>query len=495
MMTDRKGGGLSPGGMAWSMFEGARNPYVVLVIIYVFMPYFANVVVGDPVRGQQAVATYGQWAGIIVALTAPFLGASIDKLGPRKPLLFGVTALMVPLIWSLWFTRADHRGLSVGAVIVIAGALNVLISYSEVLHNSMLVRAAGVRNAHAASALALVIGNAVSVAVLIFVLWAFVLPGVLPLGFIPHAPLFGLDPRSHEPARIVAPIAACILAVGAIPLFLFTPDAPPTGLPIARALAEGGQALMAMLRSLKGQRDATVFLLSRMLYIDAMTAVLLFAGVYAGGVMHWGALPLLGYGILLSILAVLGGVAGGVLDQVVGPKRAVQIEIGATAAGADRADRHGPGPHPVLLALRPQGPPAAMGLPDVPDPAGSGLSADQLRRVGGHHRLLRLQPHAADPADAAGRDRLLLRPLRPVRDGDGVDRLGPGAGDDQGLRDPAGGLRRPGRADVAGLRRADVRARRRRGSRRHRGGPGLMTQDQGGRSPSAGRRPPGRDVA
>ena len=315
------------------MFEGARNPYVVLVIIYVFMPYFANVVVGDPVRGQQAVATYGQWAGIIVALTAPFLGASIDKLGPRKPLLFGVTALMVPLIWSLWFTRADHRGLSVGAVIVIAGALNVLISYSEVLHNSMLVRAAGVRNAHAASALALVIGNAVSVAVLIFVLWAFVLPGVLPLGFIPHAPLFGLDPRSHEPARIVAPIAACILAVGAIPLFLFTPDAPPTGLPIGRALAEGGQALMAMLRSLKGQRDATVFLLSRMLYIDAMTAVLLFAGVYAGGVMHWGALPLLGYGILLSILAVLGGVAGGVLDQVVGPKRAVQIEIGATAAG------------------------------------------------------------------------------------------------------------------------------------------------------------------
>src|SRR5579875_538091 len=138
---DRRG--LSAGALSWSMFEGARNPFVVLVTIYVFMPYFSSVVVGDPVRGQQAVATYGQWSGILVALTAPFLGAAVDGLGPRKPLLFAVVFAMTPLIWALWWTRPDHTGLSINAVITIATAVNVLFAYSEVLHNSMLVRAAG----------------------------------------------------------------------------------------------------------------------------------------------------------------------------------------------------------------------------------------------------------------------------------------------------------------------------------------------------------------
>ena len=323
---------LPTGALAWSLFEGARNPFVVLVTIYVFMPYFSSVVVGDPVRGQQAVATYGQWSGLIVALSAPFLGAAVDRIGRRKPMLLLVTGLMVPLIWSLWWTRADHRGLSVGAVIVIAAAINILFAYSEVLHNSMLVGAAGVRRAHAASGLALALGNLISVSVLVFVLWAFVLPAAIP-GFVPHHPLFGLDPRQHEPSRIVAPISAVILALGALPLFLLTPDAPSTGAPLGRALAEGAGSIRTMLSRLKGRRDATIFLLSRMLYIDAMTGVLLFSGVYAAGVMHWAVLQLLAYGVLLSVLAVAGGFLGGVMDHRLGPKRAVQIEIGVTALG------------------------------------------------------------------------------------------------------------------------------------------------------------------
>ena len=327
-MRDR----LPIGALAWSLFEGARNPFVVLVTIYVFMPYFSSVVVGDPVRGQQAVATYGQWSGLIVALSAPFLGAAVDRIGRRKPMLLLVTGLMVPLIWSLWWTRADHQGLSVGAVIVIAAAINILFAYSEVLHNSMLVGAAGVRRAHAASGLALALGNAVSVSVLVFVLWAFVLPAAIP-GFVPHHPLFGLDPRQHEPSRIVAPISAVILALGALPLFFLTPDAASTGAPLGRALAEGARSIRTMLGHLKGRRDATIFLLSRMLYIDAMTGVLLFSGVYAAGVMHWAVLQLLAYGVLLSVLAVAGGFLGGVMDHRLGPKRAVQIEIGVTAVG------------------------------------------------------------------------------------------------------------------------------------------------------------------
>jgi UMF1 family MFS transporter len=328
--SDPGPGRLSLGAACWSIFEGARNPYVILIIVYIFMPYFAAVVVGDPVRGQEAVAAYGQYSGWIVMVTAPLLGASIDKIGRRKPLLFAVCAAMVPMIGALWWTKPDHTGLSVGMVIALATAIGVLFSYTEVFHNSLLIRAAGLSGAHKASGLALTLGNASALAALVFVAWAFALPGKVDWPFIPKASLFGLDPISHQPDRAVAPIAAAIFALGALPLFLFTPDAEPTGVPLPAALKGGVASLWRMVMSLRGYRDAAVFLTARMFYVDGMSAVLLFAGVYARGVMHWGALEMLFYGMILTVLAVIGGFVGGALDARLGPRRAVQIEIGMT---------------------------------------------------------------------------------------------------------------------------------------------------------------------
>jgi UMF1 family MFS transporter len=321
---------LSRGAAAWAIFEGARDPYVILITIYIFMPYFAAVVVGDPVRGQEAVAAYGQYSGWIVMVTAPLLGASIDRIGRRKPLLFLVCAAMVPMMWALWWTKPDHTGLSVGAVVALATAIGVLFSYTEVFHNSLLVRAAGLSGAHKASGLALALGNAAALAALAFVAWAFALPGKVDWAFVPKAPLFGLDPASHQQDRIVAPIAAAIFAIGALPLFLLTPDAEPTGVPVLTALRGGAATLWRMVMTLRGYRDAAIFLTARMFYVDGMTAVLLFAGVYARGVMHWGALEMLFYGMILTVLAVIGGFVGGALDAALGPRRAVQLEIGMT---------------------------------------------------------------------------------------------------------------------------------------------------------------------
>lgn len=39
------------GQVSWAMFQWARDPYVIVVTIYIFAPYFSNTVVGDPVRG------------------------------------------------------------------------------------------------------------------------------------------------------------------------------------------------------------------------------------------------------------------------------------------------------------------------------------------------------------------------------------------------------------------------------------------------------------
>jgi len=323
-----KGARLDLGSRSWALYEGARDPYVIIITIYIFGPYFATAVVGDPVRGQTLVANISMIFGLCVALTGPFLGASIDRIGRRKPLLFLMTALMVPLLFSLWWVKPlGQGGLGVGVGSVIIGALGLLFAYSELLHNSMLTRAATPKQAPFASGLALSLGNFFSVFMLVFVLWAFALPGKVHWPFVPKAPLFGLNPLKHETDRIVGPLVGVVLSVLAIPLFLFTPDAPKGEVGLAKALREGVSGLKATLESLKGHRSAAVFLASRMVYTDGMTALLIFSGVYAAGVMGWGTLELLAYGILLSVFAVLGGQAGALLDWRLGPRRAVQIEI------------------------------------------------------------------------------------------------------------------------------------------------------------------------
>lgn len=324
---------LSRGAVSWSLFEGARNPYVVLITIYIFMPYLASTLVGDPVKGQEIISRWSQYSGWAVMATAPFLGASIDALGRRKLWLGLAVTLMVPMMFALWWAKPDHAGLPVGTVMLLTTLIGVLFAYTEVLHNSLLVRAAGLSGAHKASGLALALGNAFALLALAFTAWAFALPGKVHWGFVPAAPLFGLDPLKHEPERIVAPMAAAIFAIGALPLFLFTPDAPATGVPVLRAFRDGAASLWRMVTTLRGYRDAAIFLAARMFYVDGMTAVLLYAGVYARGVMKWGALEMLLYGIVLTVLAVFGGFVGRWLDAGLGPKRAVQVEIGMSLLG------------------------------------------------------------------------------------------------------------------------------------------------------------------
>ena len=324
---------LSLGAWAWSLFEGGRDPYVILVTIYIFMPYFASAVVGGGVAGQAAVAAYGQYSGWVVCLTAPFLGASIDQAGPRKGWLALVVGLMIPLMASLWFTTPDHKGLSVNAVIAIATIIAVLFSYSEVLHNSLLVRAAGLAGAHTASARALSFANACALIALGFTAWAFALPGQVDWSWVPKTPLFGLDPAKHETDRIVAPMSAVLFIVFGLPLFLFTPDAQKTGVSLFKALPNGVRTLVRMVLTMRNYRDAAVYLTSRMFYTDGMTAVLFFAGVYATGVMGWNTLTMLIYGIILTVVAVFGGFVGGWLDAWLGAKRSVQVEVGMSLLG------------------------------------------------------------------------------------------------------------------------------------------------------------------
>src|SRR5471032_2742667 len=326
--------GMSGSARAWAAFQGGRDPYITLISIYIFMPYVATVIIGDAVKGQAMVAGFALLGGLIAALTAPFLGAAADRMGRRKPALVVLSVVFAPLVFALWWAKPDHSGLSVSTILVLTLLISLLFTYGEVLHNSLITYAArNARDAATMSGTALAWGNVTSVAALVFVLWAFALPGKVHWSFVPAMPLFGLDPAMGEPARIAAPIAAILFAIGVVPLLLFTQDAPRRAGHVGAALVGGARDLLALIRSVRHHRDAAIFLGSRMLFSDAQIALIIFCGIYAAGVMHWGVLEMTAFGILMSACAALGGLLSSVFDRRLGPKRALQVEIIGTIVG------------------------------------------------------------------------------------------------------------------------------------------------------------------
>ncbi len=316
---------LSRGALAWILHQGTRDPYVILVTIYVFAPYFSRVLVGDPVKGQAVVADISTMYGLVTAFTAPLLGASIERFGPRKPLFALLLAIMIPLLCALWLAKPGGLPVSlIGQALIVLG---VAYNWGDVLNNSLLSRAAAPGQEPVLSGLGYAVANGLSVSLLIFVMWAFVLPGVVPWSFVPSAPLFGLSQTAHEPSRLVGPLSAAVMLLGAIPFFLWTPDAPRTGVSLTASLKEGVKLIADTFANLKGHAEPAKFLAARMFYCDGMTALIIFGGLFAAGLMKWGELEMLAYGISLSIFGVLGGLIAPWLDKTLGPRRAVQAEI------------------------------------------------------------------------------------------------------------------------------------------------------------------------
>ena len=306
------------GQVSWALYEWARNPYYILVTIYVFAPYFSNVVVGDPVRGQEIWGYTTSIAGIILALTGPVLGAVADAVGARKPWLFACTVIAVPAMASLWFARPGmgENILPVAASLIIAG---LLFEYSVIFHNAMLPSLAPRGRVGALSGLGLALGNVSGVLVFLFVLFAW--------EWTDH-PAFGFDREAYEPERAIGLITGLWFALFSLPLFLFTPDNPGTGTRLVPAIREGVGSLLHTILQLRRYRNVGLFVIARMIYTDAFGITLAFTGIYAAGIFGWGSNMLVIYGIVLSVVAAIGSVIGGMIDDRLGSRRTLLLALG-----------------------------------------------------------------------------------------------------------------------------------------------------------------------
>ena len=158
-------------------------------------------------------------------------------------------------------------------------------------------------------------------------LWALVLPAQYDLSWTPKGPLFGLDPTTFENIRIIGPVAAIVLAVMGTPLLLFARDHPKTGKSIWKAFSDSGSYVVGLPKQLKRHPNAARFIFTRMIYADGSVAMNLFIGIYAAGVMGWGAVEVLVFGIMRLAFMIAGPMVSVVLEERLGSKRAIEIGL------------------------------------------------------------------------------------------------------------------------------------------------------------------------
>lgn len=343
--TEADGGPFGIKGLAWAVFEGARNPYYNLIVIYIFAPYFASVLAGG---GADALSLSGltiTLAGIVTALTAPFLGVIADKAGRRKPPIMFFIGLLAICSFALWWARPEGP-LTMWPTMAILAIAYCCYGYSEVLHNAMLPMAGRPSALPYISGLGLSMGNLLSVGILIFFLFGLLLPGT-GLPFAADEQLIPLDRDTHAPQRFAGPFVAVWMTLLIIPFILFMPDGAPGGLSWKRAAADVflGEVKAGEKRPSAGQRAKVFtsyiaglfkqhpqtmrFLIARTIYADAMAALLTLGAVFASTFLGWSGVEILFFGITGVLFGAIGGFVGGALDRWLGPKLALLWEISA----------------------------------------------------------------------------------------------------------------------------------------------------------------------
>lgn len=309
---------------AWMLFDWANQPFYTLIITFIFAPYLTGQVLGGGAQGQAIWGNVTAAASICVALLAPVLGAIADQTGPRKPWVAGFSVLFVIGCSGLWLAVPDGGGI---ALVLVFFVLAFAASEFMLIFTSAMLPDLGPRSEIGRiSGSGWALGYAGGVVVLILVLLLLAPAAGKEVTLLGIAPILGLDPAMGEPARATGPLTALWFVLFALPFFVWTPDAPRRAR-VAGAVGRGLRQLRRTVRGLPARGTLLTYLISSMLYRDALAALFIFGGIFAEGVLGWGLFQLGVFGIAAALTGAVGSWAGGEADRAFGPRPVIAVSI------------------------------------------------------------------------------------------------------------------------------------------------------------------------
>ncbi|MGL5136140.1 MAG: MFS transporter [Beijerinckiaceae bacterium] len=306
---------------AWTMFDWACQPFFTLVTTFVFAPYFVSALAADPVSGQAMWGYATGFAGLLIALLSPVLGAIADRAGARKPWIAVFGLLLVIGSCLIWFAAPDAPN-AVAIAILGYGLALIGAEFAAVFNNAMMPTLVPPEKIGRLSGRGWAMGYLGGLVSLVVVLGYLAASPVTGLTLLGAPPMLGLDAATREGDRFTGPLSALWFIIFALPMFLLVPDRPRL-MPLRDAVGAGLTQLMTTVRSLGKVRPLAFFLLANMIYADALVALFAFGGIYAAAVFGWETVQIGIFGILLTVTGTIGAVTGGWLDDRLGARAVI----------------------------------------------------------------------------------------------------------------------------------------------------------------------------
>ncbi len=320
----------------WYFFDWASQPYNTLLLTFVFGPYFAEIARGhymgtgmDEEAAKAAAQVYWAWgltiASLVVAVTAPVLGAIADGTGRRLVWVWLFSAFYVTGSAGLWYIApGGGEGMLFWAVALFAIGF-IGMEFATIFTNSLMPSLTQADDIGAISGTGFAFGYLGGLLALIIMLLFFAEGADSGLTLLGWDPLFGLDPEAREGTRFVGPFTALWFAVFMIPFFLWVrePKTETRPLHFGRAMA----SLKELLQSLRFRGSLSAYLASSLFYRDALNALYGFGGLYASGVLGWSIIQIGVFGIVGALTAMVAAFIGGRADRAFGPRPVIAWSI------------------------------------------------------------------------------------------------------------------------------------------------------------------------
>jgi UMF1 family MFS transporter len=307
--------------ISWIFFDFAAQPYFTLITTFVFAPYFATHVASDAASGQALWGFATAAAGLTIALMSPVLGAIADASGRRKPWIAAFGTLLVIGSCLMWFGKPGDATV-IPPLLLAYGIATIGVEFATVFNNAMMPTLVPPDRIGRLSGTGWAIGYVGGILSLILVLGFLAADPATGRTLFGLAPLFGLDPVTHQGDRITGPLTGIWFIIFVLPMFVLTPDYPAKQ-KLREALRSGLIELKQSLRELPRRKSMAAFLLANMIYTDGLVSLFAFGGIYAAGTFNWQTIQIGSFGILLAIAGTFGAWLGGKLDDSLGPKRVI----------------------------------------------------------------------------------------------------------------------------------------------------------------------------
>lgn len=304
------------GVVAWALWDCGATGVNAIVITFVFSVYLTEQV-GSGLPGPTTPASWlGRTltlAGLCIALLAPATGIWVDAPNRRRTALAVLTGSAVAMTAAMSLIRADYHYLWPGLVLLACTA--ACSDLATVPYNAMLRQLSTAENSGGISGLGSAAGYFGSVVLLL----------IIYLGFIrgdgDTRGMLGLTMADGQHVRAAMLLAAAWFALFALPLLVSarTP-APVDRRPLVGLLG----AYRALWNEVKGEwrRDHNVvyYLLASAVFRDGLTGIFAFGAVLGVAVYRVSQADVLVFGVCASMIAAIGAVLGGLLNDRVGSK-------------------------------------------------------------------------------------------------------------------------------------------------------------------------------